>query len=177
MQWKILTAGVTVAAGLLVTGLWPFRSSSTQTAQPEKTTKVAPASETSSAWTTDFKKAEQEAKASHKLVFVNFTGSDWCGYCIQLDRAILSQPQFREYARKNLVLLEVDFPSQRGARWQAQPLELKKQNMELAQRFEVEAFPTLVVLDGDGKTLWRYEGYYMAGLNAFLAELDKVRKG
>ena len=129
------------------------------------------------AWSNDFKRAEEEARASHKLVFVNFTGSDWCGYCIQMDRAILSQPQFKDYASKNLVLLEIDFPSQRGPRWKAQPLELKKQNMELARQFEVEAFPTLVILNPDGKALWRYEGFYTGGLNAFLAELDKVRKG
>lgn len=128
-------------------------------------------------WTTDYKKAEEEAKASHKLVFVNFTGSDWCGYCIQFDRMILSQPQFKEYAGKNLVLLEIDFPSQRGTRWKEQSLELKKQNMELARKFEIEAFPTLVVLDADGNALWRYEGAYQGGMAAFLAELDKIRKG
>jgi thioredoxin-related protein len=47
----------------------------------------------------------------------------------------------------------------------------------LKQRYQVEGFPTLVVLDGEGKTLWRYEGLYMGGIAAFLAELDKVRKG
>lgn len=177
MHWKILALGGTLAAAVLLTGLWPLHSKSTQPPQTEKSSNLARGSETSSGWITDFKKAEDEAKANHKLVFVNFTGSDWCGYCIQLDRAIFSQPQFKDYAKKNLVLLEIDFPSQRGTRWKAQPLDLKRQNMELAQRFEVEAFPTLVVLDGQGKTLWRYEGYYMGGLNAFLAELDKVRKG
>jgi len=90
---------------------------------------------------------------------------------------ILSQPQFKEYAGKNLVLLEIDFPSQRGARWREQSLELKKQNMELARKFEIEAFPTLVVLDADGNALWRYEGAYQGGMAAFLAELDKIRKG
>jgi len=130
-----------------------------------------------SGWTTDFKKAEEEARSTHRLVFVNFTGSDWCGYCVQLDRAILSQPQFKDYANKNLVLLEIDFPKQRGQRWYAQSLELKKQNMELAERFEIEAFPTLVVLDGNGKALWRYQGFYTGGLSEFLAELDKVPKG
>jgi protein disulfide-isomerase len=128
-------------------------------------------------WITNFKKAEEEAKASHKLVFVNFTGSDWCGYCIQMDRAILSQPQFKDYASKNLVLLEIDFPNQRGPRWKAQSVELKKQNFELARQFQIEAFPTLVVLNSEGKELWRYDGFYTGGLAAFLAELDKVRKG
>jgi len=125
-----------------------------------------------SGWITDLKKAQEEAKSTHKLLFINFTGSDWCGYCIQLDRAILSKPEFKDYANKNLVLVEIDYP-----RRKAQPAELQKQNMELAQHYQVEGFPTLVVLDGDGKTVWRYDGYYSGGIAAFLAELDKVRKG
>ena len=125
-----------------------------------------------SAWETDYKKAQEEAKANHKLVLLNFTGSDWCGWCIQLDRAILSKPQFKDYATKNLVLVELDFP-----RRKAQSVELRKQNQELAERYQVEGFPTLVVLNGEGKTVWRYDGYYDGGIPAFLAELDKVRKG
>ncbi len=124
------------------------------------------------AWTTDYKKAQQEAQASHKLLLLDFTGSDWCGFCFQLDKAILSQPQFKNYASKNLVLLEVDFP-----RRKEQSVETRKQNQELAARYQVEGFPTLVVLDGEGKTLWRYDGLYVGGIAAFLAELDKVRKG
>jgi len=125
-----------------------------------------------SAWATDYKKAQEEAKASHKLVLVNFTGSDWCGFCFQLDKAILSQAQFKDYASKNLVLMEVDFPHRK-----AQSFETKKQNQELAQQYQIEGFPTLVVLNGEGKTVWRYDGLYMGGIAAFLAELDKVRKG
>ncbi len=65
-------------------------------------------------WTTDYKRAQEEAKASHKLLLLDFTGSDWCGFCIQLDKAILQQPQFRDYASKNLVLMEVDFPRRKA---------------------------------------------------------------
>lgn len=125
-----------------------------------------------SAWETDYKKAQEEAKTNHKLILLNFTGSDWCGWCIQLDKAILSKPQFKDYATKNLVLVELDFP-----RRKPQNVELRKQNQELAERYQVEGFPTLVVLNGDGKTIWRYDGYYEGGIAAFLAELDKVRKG
>ena len=123
-------------------------------------------------WTTDYKKAQQEAKAGHKLVLLEFTGSDWCGFCFQLDRAILSQPQFKDYASKNLVLMEVDFPHRK-----AQSAETIRQNQQLAQRYQVEGFPTLVVLNGDGKTVWRYDGLYTGDIAAFLAELDKIRKG
>jgi thioredoxin-related protein len=124
-----------------------------------------------SSWSTDYKKAQEEAKANHKLLLLNFTGSDWCGYCIQFDRVILSQPQFKDYASKNLVLVELDFP-----RRKPQSAEMKKQNEELAERYQVDGFPTIIVLDGEGKTVWRYEGLYTGGIAAFLAELNKVRK-
>lgn len=123
-------------------------------------------------WITNYKKAQEEAKADHRLVLLNFTGSDWCGFCFQLDKAILSQPQFKDYASKNLVLVEIDFP-----RRKEQSVETRKQNAELAQRYQIEGFPTLVVLSGEGETLWRYDGLYVGGIAAFLAELDKVRKG
>jgi protein disulfide-isomerase len=125
-----------------------------------------------SAWSTDYKKAQEEAKASHRLLLLDFTGSDWCGYCFQLDRVILSQPQFKDYANKNLVLVEIDFP-----RRKPQSAETRKQNAELAQRYQIDGFPTLVVLNSEGKAVWRYDGLYTGGVAAFLAELDKVRKG
>ena len=124
-----------------------------------------------SAWSTNLKTAQEEAKANHKLLLLDFTGSDWCGYCIQLDKAILSQQQFKDYASKNLVLVEIDFP-----RRKAQSVDVQKQNQELAERYQIEGFPTLVVLNGDGKTVWRYEGLYTGGIAAFLAELDKIKK-
>ena len=130
-----------------------------------------------SAWITDLKKAQEEAKANHKLVLVNFTGSDWCGYCILLERAILSKPEFKDYANKNLVLLEIDFPRRDGPKWNAQSVDLKKQNLQLAEKYDVSGFPTLVMLDGEGKMVWRFDGYYSGGLATFLAELDKARKG
>ena len=124
-----------------------------------------------SGWSSDYKKAQKEAKADHKLVLLNFTGSDWCGYCFQLDRAILKQPQFKDYANKNLILVEIDFPRRKRL-----SVETQKQNQQLAAKYEVEGFPTLVLLNGDGKTLWKYDGLYTGGVAAFLAELDKARK-
>jgi thioredoxin-related protein len=130
---------------------------------------LAPAEST---WFNDYKKAQQEAKANNKFLLLDFTGSDWCGWCKKLDSEILSQSQFENYARENLVLLEVDFP-----RAKPQSVELRKQNQELAQQYQVEGFPTIVVLDGDGQKLWQYDGYFPDGLAAFIARLEKLRKG
>ena len=130
-----------------------------------------------SGWLDDYKKAQQEAKASNKFLLLDFTGSDWCGWCKKFDKEILSQSQFQDYARENLVLVEVDFPRPGGSRWTAQPAELKKQNQELAHQYQVQGFPTIVVLDGDGQKLWQYDGYFPDGAAAFIAQLEKLRKG
>ena len=125
-----------------------------------------------SGWLNDYKKAQEEAKASNKILLLNFTGSDWCGWCIKFEAEILSQSQFKDYAREKLVLLEVDFP-----RAKAQSPELRKQNEELAQQYQIMGFPTIVVLNGDGQKLWQYDGYFPDGAAAFIAELEKLRKG
>jgi len=125
-----------------------------------------------SGWLNDYKKAQQEAKANNKFLLLNFTGSDWCGWCIKFDREVLSRPQFKDYARDNLVLVELDFP-----RRKAQSAELQKQNRELAQQYEVFGFPTIVVLNSGGQKLWKFDGYFPGGPEAFIAELEKLRKG
>jgi thioredoxin-related protein len=122
-------------------------------------------------WLTDYKRAQEEAKASNKLVLLNFTGSDWCGWCINLDREVFSTPEFKDYASKNLVLMEADFP-----RAKPQPASVRKQNEELAMQYQVIGFPTILVLNGDGKVVGEL-GYMSGGASAFIAELEKLRKG
>jgi protein disulfide-isomerase len=124
-----------------------------------------------SGWLTDYKKAQQEAKASNKFLLLDFTGSDWCGWCKKFDREILLQPQFKDFARDNLVVVELDFP-----RAKPQSPELRKQNRELAQQYDIVGFPTIVVLSADGQKLWRYDGYFPDGPDAFIAQLQKLRK-
>jgi thioredoxin-related protein len=133
---------------------------------------TAPFAHPDSGWVNDYKRAQQEAKASDKFILLDFTGSDWCPWCKKFDKEILSQSQFKDYARENLVLMEVDFP-----RAKLQSPELKKQNQELARQYQVEGFPTVVVLSGDGQKLWQYDGYFPDGPAAFIAQLEKLRKG
>src|ERR1044071_8393798 len=93
-------------------------------------------------WLTDLSQAKAQAKADHKMVLMDFNGSDWCPPCKALRKNVLSSPEFSDYAKKNLVLVDVDFP-----RHTAQPAELKKANEALSQKFRVEAFPTVIVLN------------------------------
>lgn len=121
-------------------------------------------------WETDYAKAQAQAKAENKLLLLDFTGSDWCGWCIKLNKEVFSQPKFKEYAAKNLVLVEVDFPNNKP-----QSAELKKQNNELQNKYKIEGYPTIVVLNGDGKKVGEL-GYTPGGPDAFLAELNKIKK-
>lgn len=120
-------------------------------------------------WLTNLKQAEAETKANNKLLLVNFTGSDWCSYCIALDKEVFSKPSFKEYARKNFVLLDVDFP--RGKRLTTTQ---KQQNENLADEHGVRSFPTIIVFDGSGKKLGQL-GYMPGGPDAFIAALEKFR--
>lgn len=121
-------------------------------------------------WLTDFQKAQAEAKAGHKLILLEFTGSDWCIWCIRLEAEVFSQPEFADFAKKNLVLVRADFP-------RAKPLsaEVRKQNQELAQRYEIGGFPTIVVLNEEGKQVGLL-GYVPGGPAPFLDELKKLPK-
>ncbi|HEY2125250.1 MAG TPA: thioredoxin family protein [Chthoniobacterales bacterium] len=132
---------------------------------------LAPALRAEPSWQTDYKKAQEQAKTDKKLLLVDFTGSDWCGWCIRLNREVFSKPEFQEYANKNLVLLEIDFP-----RGKTQTPALKKQNEELATQYRIQGFPTLVVLNGEGRVVGAL-GYMQGGPSVFIAELEKLRKG
>ena len=125
-----------------------------------------------SGWLVDYKRAQEQAKSGKKLLLLNFTGSDWCPGCIMLERDVFATEQFKDYASKNLVLLEVDFP-----RAKQQSTTLKEQNQRLAEEYQIEGFPTIVVLNGDGRKVWRYDGYFPDGPDAFIAALEKLRKG
>jgi len=121
-------------------------------------------------WETDYQKAQDQAKVGNRLLLVDFTGSDWCGWCKRLSAEVFSKPEFQEYASKNLVLLEIDFP-----RRKEQSLNLRRQNQELAGHYAIEGFPTIIVLNGDGKEVGRL-GYMPGGPGAFIAELERLKK-
>jgi protein disulfide-isomerase len=123
-------------------------------------------------WMTDLSKAQAKAKTEKKLVLVDFTGSDWCPPCRALHKNVFSDKEFTEYAKKNLVLVEVDFP-----RRKEQPAELKKANRALAEKYNVESFPTVLVFDSNGKQLDRKEGYGGDSAKNFVASLEKLKKG
>ena len=124
-------------------------------------------------WLTDLGKAQEKAKAEKKMVFVDFTGSDWCPPCQALHKNILTSEEFINYAKDNLVLVEVDFP-----RRKAQATELKKANEALAKKYHVESFPTVIVFDSQGKELKRDDKGYDSSVKAkeYVARLKNLQK-
>ena len=122
-------------------------------------------------WQTDYKAALEQAAKTDKPVLLDFTGSDWCGWCIKLDKETFSQPEFKTFAEKNLVLVTVDFPNNKP-----QSADVKKQNEELQKKFGVDGFPTLVLLDSKGKEIARNVGYLAGGPKGFIEWVEKSVK-
>lgn len=120
-------------------------------------------------WQTNFEAAKQQAKKEDKVLLMDFTGSDWCGFCIRLKKAVWDKPEFAKFAEKNLVLVELDFPHNKKL-----PADLKKQNDALQDKYHIEGFPTVVVLDGDGKELGRMEGYEGDNVTSYIKRLEKI---
>jgi len=124
-----------------------------------------------SSWLTSVPDAKAQAKKENKLVLLDFTGSDWCGWCKKLDAETFSKPAFADYAKKNLVLVEVDFPHAK-----ALSADLKAANKALKEKYEVTGFPTLVVMKADGTVVWKQVGYLKGGPSAMIAKLDEAKQ-
>ena len=103
-------------------------------------------------------------------MLVDFTGSDWCGWCVKLDREVFSQPEFKEYAAKNLVLVEVDFPQTK-----AQSKEQQAKNKALAEKYSIRGYPTVLIFNAAGKEIGKL-GYMPGGPQAFIEALEKLPK-
>ena len=128
--------------------------------------KLGPDPRAEKMWGSDLAAAQARAKTSGKLVFIDFTGSDWCPPCIALHDNVLTQPEFLDYADKNLELVEIDFPRNKPIN---KTVELANRN--LAEKYKVQSFPTLIVMDAAGKILHRDEGYGSQNAKAFTADL------
>jgi thioredoxin-related protein len=120
-----------------------------------------------SLWGTDLPAAINQARSENKLVLLDFTGSDWCGWCIKFDHDVLATDKFTGYAKSKLVLVTLDFPSHKK-----QDAALKQANQELKKRFGVNGFPTFVLLNSADRELGRQVGYLKGGPDAFIAELE-----
>ena len=120
-------------------------------------------------WIESYHDALKQGKEQHKTILMNFTGSDWCPWCIKLEHEIFETAEFKQYAAKSLILLKLDFPQSL-----AQSDELKKQNQRLQEQYKIEGYPTVIVLNSEGKQIGQL-GYMEGGPGPFLAALKKLK--
>jgi protein disulfide-isomerase len=121
-------------------------------------------------WETNVNKALEVSASTKKPLLLFFTGSDWCGWCIRLQKEVLKTPEFAAWAKENVVLVELDYP-----RRVPQTEEIKQQNNELQQIFGIQGFPTIILANStltDGKVSFKgigSTGYVAGGPTAWLA--------
>ncbi len=117
-------------------------------------------------WTSDWQAAKDRSKAEGKPILIYLTGSDWCGWCKKLEKEVISQPAFMDFAKRHFVLMEADYPREKP-----QPPELKKQNAELEKKYLAGGYPTMWVLDSEGNKLSSDLGEIKGGVDGYIAKL------
>jgi protein disulfide-isomerase len=110
-----------------------------------------------------------KAQKENKLVFALFTGSDWCPWCVYLEKEVTSQKDFIKSASKKFVLLFLDFPRDKSKVSE----EVAKQNRELATKYGVRGFPTVLILDENGKEVGK-TGYRRGGAKPYVEHLNEL---
>lgn len=128
-------------------------------------------------WQTDINKAITISNKTKKPMLLFFTGSDWCGWCIRLQKEVLLTPEFKTWATNNVVLVELDFP-----RRTPQSDEIKNQNAGMQQAFGIQGFPTIWFATAkikEGKPSFTgigNTGYVAGGTKAWLAVAEGILK-
>ena len=122
-------------------------------------------------WTSDFEKAKAQAKKEGKDLLIDFTGSDWCGWCIRLKQEVFTHETFEKEAPKKYVLVQLDFP--RGKKL---PDATREQNEALQEKFGVQGFPTIFLTDASGRAYAR-TGYQPGGAEKYLEHLQELTSG
>lgn len=134
-------------------------------------TMVALCGWTAEGWLTDFEAAKKKAAAENRQILVDFSGSDWCGWCIKLDEEVFQKDEWKSYATNNLVQVLVDFPRDKSGQSEA----LKKQNDALGKKYKVRGFPSVLLLDAEGKELAR-TGYQRGGPFNYIEHVKELLK-
>lgn len=125
-------------------------------------------------WLGDFSQAKTEATQKHKLILINFSGSDWCGPCIRLRKEILESGAFVNYASDHLVLVRADFPRQKKNQLSKEQVKL---NEALADKYNTEGkFPYTLLIDENGKILKDWDGFPNETPEQFIAQISSFEQ-
>ncbi|MFT5127091.1 MAG: thioredoxin-related protein [Rhodothermales bacterium] len=117
-------------------------------------------------WTSDFGAAQKQAREEGKSLLIDFTGSDWCGYCIKLHESVFGKEDFLKAASKDFILVEIDSP-----RHKTLSPTIKEQNDKLVQEFGVQGYPTVILTSADGYP-YAQTGYQPGGPSEYLKHLE-----
>jgi protein disulfide-isomerase len=118
-------------------------------------------------WEEDFDKGAEQAKKEGKYMIVDFSGSDWCGWCIKLDKEVFSQKEFKKFAKDNLITVMLDFP-----RSKPQSKKVRERNEALMNQHGVRGFPTVLVMSPDGEVIGR-TGYKAGGPEEYVKHIQE----
>lgn len=121
-------------------------------------------------WSSDFAAAKKEAAESKKDLLVDFTGSDWCGWCIKLNKEVFSLDPFKEGVKDKFVLVEIDFPKDKSKLSE----ETQAQNKELGEKYAIQGYPTILLCDAEGLP-YASTGYQEGGPEKYVEHLDELR--
>lgn len=124
-------------------------------------------------WGEDFAAARKSASANGKYILLAFSGSDWCPWCVKMDKDVYSVKSFVNGAKKDFELVMIDMPGDQSI---LSPLA-KAQNRGLLQKYGVRGFPCSVLVHPNGDEVERFPGYRSEGPEAFLKELKKAAAG
>lgn len=122
-------------------------------------------------WMTDFEAAKKKAAEEKKDLFVDFTGSDWCGWCIKLDKEVFAHEPFNEGVADKFILVSLDYPQDKSKMSE----ELQAQNDELQKKFDIKGFPTILLMDAEGRP-YAQTGYQQGGPEKYVEHLDELRE-
>lgn len=129
-------------------------------------------------WYTDMSVASDLSMKEHKPLMMFFTGSDWCGWCIRLQKEVFKKDKFIKWAKENVILVELDFPKRTP-----QEESIKKQNAQLQQMFQVRGYPTVWIVNpektADGKvnlSALGSTGYVAGGPEKWLEGANQIMK-
>ena len=126
-------------------------------------------------WLGDFNEATTEAAKTHKLILINFSGSDWCGPCIRERKEILENEVFEKYASDHLILVRADFPRQKKN--QLSPDQVKR-NEALADKYNPDGkFPYTILVDEHGKVVKIWDGFPNESPENFVAQIVSLSGG
>jgi protein disulfide-isomerase len=165
--WPPDTAGL-VAAGPGSAASRPASRPATTSAPSSRPASNPAAAIEAGKWQTSAAEAIKQARASNRLILADFTGSDWCVWCKKLKAEVFDTQEFKDWAAKNVILLELDYPSSKP-----QDAGTKKQNAELAKTYKIEGYPTILFLKADG-TVAGKTGYIEGGPKVWLPNADKI---